>query len=859
MCIENDLYRVLFESANEATLLLQDGRIIAANERAIAILDCQREALVGQSLDRFSPPTQPDGSDSGKSLERALATVREVGYHHLTWEFRRADETPFSLQASLRRIDFDDETFIDVTLMESDDRSRKLEQLLAQRGRQVELSTQVALEIAHATDLDDLYWRVVTQIKEQFNYYHTQLLRYDPALDTVALVVGYGEVGEKMLAMHHSIPMGVGLIGTAAATGKTVISPDVHLNPAWQPNPLLPETKGELTVPIKLGNEVLGVLDVQSDEVDALNAEDVLLLEGLCGQIAIAIESTRLREEMGSRLRELSTLQRHMSREGWETYQGTVTGVSGYQFGHAGVQPIGPEPSADRRPIPDRAPPTKNGKRFMGVVPGGPNTVARQLVVRGESFGTLGIVDDPQNPLSPEEKELFTAISDQVAEALELARLFEQTQESLAQQERLTSELETVAQVSMAASTLLDVDTLLQSVVDLAKRSFGLYHAHVYLLDENGDKLVLRAGAGSVGRLMVLEGREIDIQAPSLVARAARERQSLIENDVSRSTDFLPHPMLPDTCSEMAVPMIVGEVTLGVLDLQSNVVGYFTAKDLQIQKTLAAQIAVAVQNAFRYAEQVDAADRLRQVDQLKSEFLASMSHELRTPLNSIIGFADVLLEGLDGELNERMEEDVRLIRDSGAHLRALIGDILDMSKIEAGRMELRYDQVDIRQMATEIVATANLLAHEKSLDLYLNIESDVTTVDADRTRLRQVLWNIVGNALKFTENGYVTLSMQMQGENLLVTIRDTGVGIKPENIGVVFEQFRQVDGSLNRTIGGTGLGMPISKNLVELHGGKIWVESAFGQGSTFRFTIPRHRVPARRHTSPLPEWSTATD
>jgi signal transduction histidine kinase len=298
----------------------------------------------------------------------------------------------------------------------------------------------------------------------------------------------------------------------------------------------------------------------------------------------------------------------------------------------------------------------------------------------------------------------------------------------------------------------------------------------------------------------------------------------------------------------MAVPMIVGDRIIGVLDLQSDKLDSFTDEDLNIQRTLASQIAIAIENARQYVEQVEISEKLREVDRLKSEFLASMSHELRTPLNSIIGFADVLLEGLDGDLNERMEEDVRLIRDSGRHLRELIGDILDMSKIEAGRMELRYEEIDLRQMANDIMATAQPLANQKSLSMHLDLDPKVGFVTADRTRLRQVLWNIMGNAIKFTEKGSVSLSLQDRGDHVLFAIRDSGIGIKEENIPIVFEQFRQIDGGLNRSASGTGLGMPITKKLVEIHGGEIWIESVYGQGSTFLFTVP-YNPPQQKPTS----------
>jgi signal transduction histidine kinase len=302
--------------------------------------------------------------------------------------------------------------------------------------------------------------------------------------------------------------------------------------------------------------------------------------------------------------------------------------------------------------------------------------------------------------------------------------------------------------------------------------------------------------------------------------------------------------------------MIVGNRLVGVLDVQADRPFAFNKEDAQIQGALANQIASALQNATLYQEQLATAEQLREFDRLKSEFLASMSHELRTPLNSIIGFADVLLEGIDGELNERMEEDVRLIRSSGEHLRNLIGDILDMSKIEAGMMDLRCELVDVAAMAAEIHAFARtqMMAYDKELAFELEIGRDVQAIYADRTRFKQVLFNLLSNAIKFTNEGRVSLRIRRKGDEVQVAVEDSGIGIDEQNLAIVFEQFRQVDGSLTRTAGGTGLGLPISKSLVEMHGGKIWVKSVVGSGTTFYFTLPAEpQTPARRPgTGPLP-------
>jgi len=576
------------------------------------------------------------------------------------------------------------------------------------------------------------------------------------------------------------------------------------------------------------------------------NLDDEGVVVGVSGTMQdISGEETRLRQEMEEQLQELSNLQRLMSREAWRSYQsGNPEGTKGYFYAGASVKALGRGPSRDGAPSRENG----DGERPTGGDP----AIELPLDVRGETVGAFGVQDDPDNPLSQDEVELLESISRQVAEALENARLLAQTQ-------KRAVELETVSRVSAATSTILETDKLLQAVVELTKRSFDLYHAHVYLLGPDGRHLVLAAGAGEAGKAMVEQGWRIPLDHPrSVVARAAREEDGLIVNDVRAEKGFLANPLLPATRAEMAVPMIAGNRLLGVLDVQADRVNYFSDEDVRIQSSLATQVAIALQNARLYQEQLETAEQLREFDRLKSEFLASMSHELRTPLNSIIGFADVLLEGIDGELNERMEEDVRLIRSSGEHLRELIGDILDMSKIEAGMMELRPEAVDVTELVDDLKAFARtqFMAYSKDLDFVIEIAPDVERVRADRTRFKQVLYNLVSNAIKFTPDGRVTLSMTTDDGDLLVKVEDTGIGIKEDDLPIVFEQFRQVDGSLTRSSGGTGLGLPISKSLVELHGGEIWVDSEVGVGTTFAFTIPAD--PGRAALGPAGELPSST-
>jgi len=731
----------------------------------------------------------------------------------------------------------------------------QLEQAFERRGEQVQLSTEIAQEIATATELSELFEQVVNLTKENLGYYHTQLLQYDPGRDAVVLITGYGDIGEQMLAQDHQMPMGSGLIGTAADVGETVMRPTLAEDPDWQPNPLLPETRGEVAVPIKMRDEVLGVLDVQSDQEGALTDDDRLLLEGLCGQIAIAINETRLRQEMEEQLNELNSLYRAMSREGWQDYRQRETLPEGFVFDQLGVKQIDP---------------TSLTAELFADVP--------MIVPGGEEIGSLAVQMTDDHPLYPDEQEFVEQVAEQVALALESARLFEQTQTALAAaqesenqlteamrisqmanwefdlknlnfhftdrffelmgttaeehggyvlsaekyiqnfthpddvelisgeiQQAMTvtdpdyrglieyrvlnadgetrfvesqyrlefdddgnplvafgshmdvterkkaeqalreiselqsailegaeyaiiattpdgtltafnpgaehmlgykaeevvgkhdpgifhdmdeiveraqdfseelgyeiepgfevfiakakqnlpnehewtyvrkdgsrfpvllsvtalrddddeitgflgiasditerkaaqeatakraAELSTVAEVGTTISSLLDPEEMLQTVVDLTKERFDLYHAHIYLMDGDEQMLKLVAGAGDVGRQMAAEGWEIPLEEEqSLVARAARERHGVIANDVRAEADFMANPLLPDTAAELAVPLVIGDQVLGVLDVQSDQVDNFTDEDVSIKTTLASQVAVALQNVRTY-------------------------------------------------------------------------------------------------------------------------------------------------------------------------------------------------------------------------------------------------------------------
>ncbi len=237
-------------------------------------------------------------------------------------------------------------------------------------------------------------------------------------------------------------------------------------------------------------------------------------------------------------------------------------------------------------------------------------------------------------------------------------------------------------------------------------------------------------------------------------------------------------------------------------------------------------------------------ERLAQASRAKSEFLASMSHELRTPMNAILGFTEMMLDGLYDEIPAKLKEPLTDVRTNGMHLLRLINDVLDLSKIEAGRMELAPAEYSVQDVLDRVRMSLRSLASEKGLEFITSTAADLPLAYGDSKRMIQCLMNLAGNALKFTKKGRVEISVALQGELLVYRVADTGIGIPKDQIGTVFAEFRQVDPTITQEFGGTGLGLSITKKFVELHGGRIWVESDLGRGSTFFFTVPL-RLPGR--------------
>ncbi|MBL8162048.1 MAG: GAF domain-containing protein [Anaerolineae bacterium] len=464
-----------------------------------------------------------------------------------------------------------------------------------------------------------------------------------------------------------------------------------------------------------------------------------------------------------------------------------------------------------------------------------------RLRIGQEWHGLLTFNWSEPKVFSQDLRDIFAAAIPTATSVVAARRAFLESQRQRTEAEKRAIELAIVAEVSSTAATQLNPTELLSSVVDLTKGAFNLYHAHIYLADEENANLVLAAGAGEAGRIMLQQGRRIPMdRVNSLVAQAARERYPVISNDVTQESNFLPNPLLPDTRSEMSVPMVVGDKLIGVLDVQASQINRFTESDALIFRTLGDQLAIAIENARAFQLQQETAERLREVDRLKSQFLANMSHELRTPLNSIIGYSEVMLDGLDGDLTEDAIEDVEAIYNGGKHLLSIINDVLDLAKIEAGQMHMDRREADVATVIEDVVSTVQILIKDKpDLVLEVHVPENLPTVYGDMLRMKQMMMNLVNNAIKFTESGSVRIeAAPHNGHEVAIRVTDTGIGMSEREVAELFQQFHQVDGSPTRRAGGTGLGLVITRHLIHMHEGEIYVESEKGVGSSFWFTLP---------------------
>jgi signal transduction histidine kinase/HAMP domain-containing protein len=434
--------------------------------------------------------------------------------------------------------------------------------------------------------------------------------------------------------------------------------------------------------------------------------------------------------------------------------------------------------------------------------------------------------------------EHFNQMAGQLQESY--ANLEGKVEERTLQLARSVSELEALGEVSRAISSTLDLRAVLDSILAHACQLADAGGGAIYVYDPARRQFDLEAGY-RMGEELIAAVRAQPIRlGDALIGQCAERREAVQIDDLTKAP---PHPLFAlhleaGVRALLAVPLVHQHELIGALVVRRKRVGAFAEDTVSLLQSFAAQSAVAIQNARLFREIEQKSRELEAASRHKSEFLANMSHELRTPLNAVLGYAELIQDGIYGEVPAKMQEVLERIQQNGRHLLGLINDVLDLSKIEAGQLTLSPVDFSMRELVLDVVSATEALAAEKKLVLEVDAPADLPHGRGDERRITQVLLNLVGNAIKFTDAGSVRIRAGVEDSSFLVTVTDTGVGIAPEDRERVFGEFQQVDTSSTRRKGGTGLGLAIARRIVELHGGRIWVESTPGQGSTFAFTLP---------------------
>ena len=455
----------------------------------------------------------------------------------------------------------------------------------------------------------------------------------------------------------------------------------------------------------------------------------------------------------------------------------------------------------------------------------------------------IGILAFVFNQMASELKSLYEDLESKVVERTAML------QKANYQIQRRAIQLAATVEVSQAATSILEPDRLLQEVVRLVHDRFGYSYVGVYLRDERcsdrEDQLVLCEGTGG-GRVVEsakaepvpLEAEETGLTR-ALVAALSTGDPFVMEWDSEQAEEVFRSAHI---CVEAALPLKMGEQTIGVLNILNTEADEIDEDAISVLQNVANQITIAMENARIYEKEKEIARRLRKTEAFRSRFLAHMSHELREPLTNIIGFSRLILKGLDGPITDQQERDVRIIHANSQHLLGLIDDLLDVSQIDAGLVELNFQEVHLPEMIDSVMATTNALVRDKEIELHQEV-GDLPEVEADPTRIRQVLLKLLTNAAKFTEQGSIAVRAWTEdhgrADRVFISVSDTGRGISTADQKRVFERFEQGTLDDGRRPNGAGLGLALSKEFVEMHGGEIWVESEPGRGSTFTLSLPR--------------------
>ncbi len=648
-----------------------------------------------------------------------------------------------------------------------------------------------------------------------------------------------------------------------------------------------------LATPLLRDGVPLGVISIRRMKVRPFTAKQIALLKTFADQAAIAIEKARLAQELEARNRDLTEALEQQTTtaeilrviaasptdiqpvldvvadsaarlcEAEDTlilrvegdtlrvvaHHGPVpivsTDTEGFQFSRGSVSG---RAIIDRQTIHVHDLQAESEREFpVGVAlarqAGHRTTLATPLLRKGTPIGAVLLRRRQVYPFTSRQIDLIKTFADQAVIAIENVRLFQELQARTRELGQSVEELKALGEVSQAVSSTLDLETVLTTIVARADQISGTDGGAIYEYDEAAEGFRLRASQKLEEELLeVLRFTPIRM-GEGAVGRAGVARQPVQIPDILEEGAYTGR--LREVAERagyralLAVPLLREDRLVGALVLRRRVPGSFPQESVNLLQTFATQSVLAIQNARLFREIADKSQQLEAASQHKSEFLANMSHELRTPLNAIIGFSEVLLERMFGEVNEKQTEYLQDILSSGQHLLSLINDILDLSKVEAGRMELALAPFHLPVALENAVTLVKERAARHGIALTLDVDPRLGEFVGDERKIKQVLLNLLSNAVKFTpEGGQITLKAVVADGSVEISVSDTGIGIAPEDQEAIFEEFRQVGGDDARKREGTGLGLTLAKKFVEMHGGRIWVKSKVGKGSTFSFTLP---------------------
>jgi signal transduction histidine kinase len=433
------------------------------------------------------------------------------------------------------------------------------------------------------------------------------------------------------------------------------------------------------------------------------------------------------------------------------------------------------------------------------------------------------------------ERDELLAEKAQAAERLE-----SEVRQRTAELAQSIQELRALGDVSQAVNSTIDLETVLSTIVAKAVQLSGTQAGTIFVFDEASQEFRMRANYGMADELIAaIKERHIRI-GDTVMGRAVQQRRPVQIYDVQHdpSSPVLDVILRAGFRGHLTIPLLGADRTVGALVVRRKEPGEFPQSTVDLLQTFAAQSVLAIQNARLFHEIEDKSRQLEEASKHKSQFLANMSHELRTPLNAILGYTELILDSVYGEMPEKARAVLGRVQRNGRHLLGLINDVLDLSKIEAGQLTLSLSDYSLKNVIHSVYSAVEPLASEKQIDLKIDVAPELPQGRGDERRLTQVLLNLVGNAIKFTDMGEVSIKGTSANGSFNVAVRDTGPGISAIDQAKLFQEFQQADNSITRKKGGTGLGLAISRQIIEMHGGRIWVESRPGHGSTFAFTLP---------------------